>query len=81
SLRLVSDDAALVYTSQLWQRIVVARDGGRHDVVTTTSIAQAWGRSAGKWRGTGPARMFRATTLVDGKETPTLEAVLASRTQ
>lgn len=82
SMRLVNDDTTLVFTSQLWQRILVAPAGDRHDVLTSSSIAQAWERTAGEWRGTGPVRLLRAATFVDGKPVGADGAgVLASRPQ
>jgi hypothetical protein len=79
SVNMVSDAAALVFTSQLWQRILVGPDGKRHDVTTTSEVEQAWGRTADDWRGTGPARVLRAATRVDGKDVGGGGGVLASR--
>lgn len=67
SLRLAQSDSATVFTSQRWERIVVAGDGSRHAVVTSASVEQAWTRSAGGWRGSGVARVLKVgPTLIDG---------------
>lgn len=75
SLRLVHADSAVVFTSQRWQRILLADDGSRHDVLTTTWMEQAWARGDGGWHGVGAARVLReGPMLVDGVGTVVVRA-------
>jgi hypothetical protein len=67
SLRLVSDSAALVYTMQRWERMLVASDGTRHRALTQNWLEQRWALGADGWRGSGEVRETQpGTSTLDG---------------
>lgn len=67
SLRMLSDSAALVYTMQRWERVILANDGTRHRALTQNWLEQQWVVGADGWRGTGYVRETQpGTATLDG---------------
>lgn len=67
SLHMVDDSAALVYTMQRWERILVATDGTRHRALTQHWLEQRWALGTDGWRGSGEVRETRpGTATLDG---------------
>ena len=76
SLRMLSDSAALVYTLQRWERVLVASDGTRHRALTQNWLEQQWAVGANGWRGTGYVRETQpGTATLDGVPFVVVEGV------